>query len=157
MLATAAASCCPRVGSAGLGPGGHHGRFCFRPGGHLDGRFCRLTPPPTTRRTYGDPRPAQISARGFSPHPGFPLDAPQRPSQSSQGYNLLLLIFTQDIAHARRLMLRSINVLAQFSMAGFEVTLHGRFWVTAEGEYAPAWNSIGTMYSDGSGVPKGQC
>jgi hypothetical protein len=26
----------------------------------------------------------------------------------------------------------AINVLAQFSMAGFEVTLHGRFWVTAE-------------------------
>jgi len=26
----------------------------------------------------------------------------------------------------------AINVLAQFSMAGFEVTLHGRFWVTTE-------------------------
>jgi hypothetical protein len=37
-------------------------------------------------------------------------------------------------------MLRSINVLAQFSMAGFEVTLHGRFWVTAEGQAGFAGN-----------------
>jgi hypothetical protein len=26
----------------------------------------------------------------------------------------------------------AVNVLDQFSMAGFEVTLHGRIWVTAE-------------------------
>ena len=26
----------------------------------------------------------------------------------------------------------AVNVLAQFSMAGFEVTLHGRSWVTPE-------------------------
>ena len=53
---------------------------------------------------------------------GFPFDAPQTPAQSPQGYDLLLLILTQDIAHARTLMLYSINVLAQFSMAGFDVT-----------------------------------
>jgi hypothetical protein len=84
--------------------------------------------------THRDPRRAQITTSGFAPHPGFPLDAPQTPAQSHQGYDLLLLILTQDIAHARTLMLRSINVLAQFSMAGFEVTLYGRIWVTPEGE-----------------------
>ncbi|MBZ5524821.1 MAG: hypothetical protein LAP21_21500, partial [Acidobacteriia bacterium] len=50
------------------------------------------------------------------------------------GYDLLLFFFGQDIAHAGEAKCpTAVNVLDQFSMAGFEVTLHGRFWVTPEG------------------------
>ncbi len=65
------------------------------------------------------PSRTQIVACGLSPHPGFPLNTAQRPLQSSQGYNLLLLICTQDIAHLRRLMLRSDQRLSS--------VLYGRF------------------------------
>ena len=47
--------------------------------------------------TYGHARRSQIAARGLSPHPGFSLDTAQRPPQSSQGYDLLLLILNQDM------------------------------------------------------------
>ena len=33
-------------------------------------------------------------------HPGRLLDAPQGPSESSQGYHLLFFRFAQDVAHA---------------------------------------------------------
>jgi hypothetical protein len=51
----------------------------------------------------------------------------------AQRDDLLLLFFAQDIAHvdggyASRLS----NVLTAFSLAGFQVTTIGRFWVTAE-------------------------
>ena len=42
----------------------------------------------------------QIGTGGFSAYPGFLLDAPQRPSQPSQSYNLLSFLFAQDVAHA---------------------------------------------------------
>ena len=44
---------------------------------------------------------------------------------------------------SRRLSLRSINVLAQSSMAGFEVTLYGRIWVAAEDISLVATDSVG--------------
>ena len=77
-----------------------HGRFChLRVGGHLHGRFCRRFPSPPGRphRYPGGP---QITARGFSADADLPLDPPQRPSQSSQRYDLLLLFLAQDIGHA---------------------------------------------------------
>jgi hypothetical protein len=69
-------------------------------GGHLVGRFCRWSPSPPTRRPHCDPGCLQIGTGGFSTHPGLLLDAPQRPSQLSQGYNLLSFLFAQDVAHA---------------------------------------------------------
>jgi hypothetical protein len=42
----------------------------------------------------------RVATGRFPPHPGGLLDAPQTPSQPSQGYDLLFLFFTQDVAHA---------------------------------------------------------
>jgi len=62
------------------------------------------------------------------------LDPPQRPAQLSQCDDLLFLIVAQDIAHALEPnWLVAFNVPnAYLSLAGFEVTFIGRFWVTAE-------------------------
>ena len=59
------------------------------------------------------------------------LDAPQRPAQAAQRDDLLFLLFAQDIAHSdegysSRSMSRSV------SLAGFQTSLIGRFWVTPE-------------------------
>ena len=46
---------------------------------------------------------------------------------------MFLLFFVQDIAHVDGgYSLRLSNVLTTFSLAGFQVTTIGRFWVTAE-------------------------
>jgi hypothetical protein len=63
------------------------------------------------------------------------LDAPQWPSESSQGYDLLFFRFAQDVAHideGYRALRRIQRPRASFSLAGFQVTPIGRFWVTAE-------------------------
>jgi len=54
-----------------------------------------VNPAPPAGRTQGNTRRLQIATRGFSPHARFPLDAPQRPPQSSQGYDLLLFFLAQ--------------------------------------------------------------
>jgi hypothetical protein len=64
------------------------------------------------------------------------LNAPQRPSQPPQRYDLLFLFIAQDIAHIdggyRPCV--EINVLnAALSLAGFQVIMYGRFWVFTEG------------------------
>ena len=48
------------------------------------------------------PAPAQIGADGLSTHSRGLLDLSQRPSQSSQGYDLLFLFVLQDIRHVAR-------------------------------------------------------
>ncbi len=84
----------------GVGVGVDVGRFCrVRPGGHLVGRFCRRSPSPHPRRTHSDPGRFQVGTGGLPTHPGLLLDAPQGPSESSQGYNLLFFRFAQDVAH----------------------------------------------------------
>lgn len=95
--------------SLAAGVGGHLlGRFCRAYiGGHLVGWYCRPAPPPCTRRTYRDPGGFEIGAYGFPAHTRALLDAPQRPSEPSQGYNLLLFFFAQDIAHGDRAYLAS--------------------------------------------------
>ena len=71
-------------------------------GGHFVGRFCRRTPSPSTRRAQTDARRAQIISGGFSADTGGLLNLPQRPTQPSQCYDLLLLFLVQDIAHIDR-------------------------------------------------------
>ncbi len=77
------------------------GRFCrVRPGGHpFVGRFCRRSPSPRTRRAHSDPGRFQVGSGGLPTHPGLLLDAPQGPSEPSQGYDLLFFRFAQDVAH----------------------------------------------------------
>ena len=103
---------------------------CVGPGGHFVGRFCRSSPSPPTWRTHPDTGCLQVGASRFSPHPGLLLDAPQRPSQSSQGYYLLSFRFAQDVAHADRsynTSCRNQRPSRLLSLLGFEVALIGRF------------------------------
>jgi hypothetical protein len=100
-----------------------------------DGRFCRCSPSPPTRRTHAHAGCLQIGACRFPTHPGLLLDAPQRPSQSSQGYYLLSFRFAQDVAHADRSYITPCRIQRPrllLSLAGFQLTLIGRIWVTAE-------------------------
>jgi len=65
------------------------------------------------------------------------LDAPQWPSEPSQGNHLLFFRFVQDVAHideGYRALRRFQRPRASFSLAGFQVTFIGRFWVTAEAD-----------------------
>jgi hypothetical protein len=50
------------------------------------------------------------------------LDAPQGPSESSQGYNLLFFPFAQDVAHTDEgyCLHRNQRPRASFSLAGFQ-------------------------------------
>ena len=111
-------------------------RFCrVRPGGDPVGRFCRRSPSPRPRWPYSDPGRFQIGTGGLPTHPGLLLDAPQGPSQSSQGYHLLFFRFAQDVAHTDEgycALRQNQRPRALLSLAGFEVTLIGRFWVTPE-------------------------
>jgi len=72
-----------------------------KPGGHriLFGRFCRRSPSPGTWRAHSDPGRFQVGAGGLPTHPGLLLDAPQGPSESAQGYDLLFFRFAQDVAY----------------------------------------------------------
>jgi hypothetical protein len=71
-------------------------------------------------------RPLSGRAGGLPTHPGRLLDAPQGPSESSQGYYLLFFRFAQDVAHANE-----GYCLASESTSP-SLILVGRFWVTAE-------------------------
>jgi hypothetical protein len=61
------------------------------------------------------------------------LDAPQRPSQPSQRDDLLFLFFAQDIAHVTERNSPPVQCPdSAISLAGFQVSTHGRFWVSPE-------------------------
>ena len=131
---------------------GPSGRIRAKVGGHLYGRFwtglCRLRGSvvtslagfagagcaPAARRPDGDARRLQISGRRLPANAGLLLDSPQRPAQPAQRDDLLFLFFVQDIAHidggySSRLDQCPDSLL---SLAGFQVTTIGRFWVTTE-------------------------
>ena len=97
--------------------------------------FAGARRPHTPRRTHSDPGRFQIGAGGLPTHPGLLLDAPQWPSEPSQGNHLLFFRFAQDVAHideGYRALRRIQRPRASFSLAGFQVTFIGRFWVTPE-------------------------
>ena len=99
--------------------------------GFEDGRV--LTTAPTSCRPYRNPCGLQISAGSLPADAGFLLNSTQRPAQLAERDHLFLLFFVQDIAHVDGgYSLRLSNVLTTFSLAGFQVTTIGRFWVTAE-------------------------
>src|SRR5579863_2017115 len=61
------------------------------------------------------------------------LDAPQRPSQPSQRDDLLFLFFAQDIAHVTERNAPPVQCPdSAISLAGFQASTYGRFWVSPE-------------------------
>jgi hypothetical protein len=57
----------------------------------------------------------------------FLLDAPQRPAQSAQRYDLLLFRFAQDIHTDERYSFRHRQGPASTPLVGFQPSLIGRF------------------------------
>ena len=124
----------------GRGGGGHRprgGRVCgVRVGGHhrRNGRFCRVA-----ARTTAAPHPKasgfQVAAGRLPAHPGGLFDAAERPAESPQRQNLLSFLVSQDVAHAaqeRRVPRRRQRLGSLSEMAGFQVSINGRFWVSTE-------------------------
>ena len=119
-----------------------------RVGGHLrrNGRFW-----PSMRRRRPRPRTAmpgglQIAARRLATDAGRLLDAPQRPAQSPQRQDLLLFVVAQDVAHAGEGTLRSPPASTSrplLVMAGFQVSINGRFWVSTEVRNKPDGMVVG--------------
>src|ERR1700677_3636056 len=86
---------------------------------------------PAARRSQRDPGNAQIIARRFTPHSRCLLDSTQGPPKPSQRDHLFASLFAQDISHPTKANgPRRKLCLYLFAMAGFQVTLYGRFWVT---------------------------
>ena len=105
--------------------GGHHRR---------NGRFCRAA-----AGTAAAPHPKasglQVAAGRLPAHPGGLFDAPERPAESPQRQNLLSFLVSQDVAHAaqeRRVPRRRQRLGPLSEMAGFQLSINGRFWVSTE-------------------------
>jgi len=112
-------------------------------GGHLGARFCRGLPPRPARRPGLDSGRAQATGRRLTAHTGSQLDAPERPAQPPQGDDLLLLFFSQDIAHLDGGQTsRRGQGPESAPLAGLEVTLSDRSWATTEGGAARQNNDI---------------
>jgi hypothetical protein len=108
--------------------GGHlTGRICGV-GGHLTGRFWWRPAP--ARLTDRDPSGLEIGARRFPADPGRLFDTTKRPSQPPQCQNLLLPVVPQEVG--RWLPARQRLGPAATSLAGFQVSTTGRFWVSTE-------------------------
>jgi hypothetical protein len=69
-----------------------------RVGDHLYGRFW-IVPSPAARRPQRNACPFQVTRRSLAPNSRSALDSAQRPSQPTQGYDLLFLFFVQDVTH----------------------------------------------------------
>src|ERR1700679_435038 len=88
---------------------------------------------PAARRSQRDPGNAQIIARRFTPHSRCLLDSTQGPPKPSQRDHLFASLFAQDISHPTEANgPRRKLCLDLFAMAGFQVTLYGRVWVTGK-------------------------
>src|ERR1700677_2867980 len=91
---------------------------------------------PAARRSQRDPGNAQIIARRFTPHSRCLLDSTQGPPKPSQRDHLFASLFAQDISHPTEANgPRRKLCLDLFAMAGFQVTLYGRFWGTAKDRF----------------------
>jgi hypothetical protein len=82
----------------------------------------------------------QVGAGGLAPHARGGFDAPQRPFQPPQREYLLSLLVAQDIGHpgADSCVDTVVNALRALRLAGFQVSITGRFWVSTEGAMNPA-------------------
>jgi hypothetical protein len=138
-------SCRARALSAGRTPLAYARRRCAPwlwplpgVGGHplRGGRFWRPLSGSPSRAPHRDPGRAQIRARRFSTDTSLFLDAPQRPAQPPQRQYLMLLLVAQNVGHpgggARPLPPRQ-RLEHLLVVAGFAVSMGGRFWVSTEG------------------------
>lgn len=103
-------------------------------GGHRFGRICWRVAPPA-RRPHSQAGGAQILANRLAPDARRRFDPAQRPAQPSQRYDLLSLLVAQDVGHAGGGTIRSpaaSTSWASLLMAGFQVSIYGRFWVSTE-------------------------
>ena len=102
---------------------------------HAGGRFWRPDPRAAARGSHRDPRRAQVTARRLPTDPCLRFDPAQRPSQSPQRHYLLSSVLAQDVCHpgagpqVPRLRQRLGALLL---VAGFQVSISGRFWVSTE-------------------------
>jgi len=105
-----------------------------RVGGHPYGRFCRRVAP-APRGPHGEPGGLEVGAGRLAPHAGRRFDVAQRPAQAAQGNDLLFRRVAQDVGHAAQGALlppprqRPERLPA---MAGFQLSMYGRFWASTE-------------------------
>ena len=106
-----------------------------RVGRHLYGRICRRVAPPP-RRPHGEPGGLEVGAGRLAPHARRLLDAPERPAQSPQGPELPVVCRHSRCWSSRREGPQPHPPRQRLerlpSMAGFEVSTYGRFWVSTE-------------------------
>jgi hypothetical protein len=105
------------------------------------------TPRPTATATHSHPGRLEVGAGGLPTDGGGLLDAPQRPAQSPKRQNLLLLVVAQDVAHpgagTRFPRLRQrLGPLLLVLVAGFQVSISGRFWVSTEDTPTRQYSSV---------------
>jgi len=102
-------------------------------GGHLTGRIWRQLPTPGP--PDGDPGRLQVGAGRLPAHPGRLLDAPQRPAQPPECQYLMFFVVAQDVGHVDEgihTLLAASTSWGATSLAGFQVSTTGRFWVSTE-------------------------
>lgn len=115
---------------------GHRRRSRRGVGGHLprNGRFCRPGPGPPTA-THRNAGRLEVGARRLTTDRGGLLDPPEGPPQAAKSQDLLLLFVVQDIAHSgegARAPCRRQRLGPPRLMAGFQLSINGRFWVSTE-------------------------
>ena len=92
--------------------------------------------PSMPRISDGDPGGLEVGAGGLTPHARRLFDASERPAQLPKCQDLPLFVVTQDVGHPGRghSPPRRVNVLGRVtSLAGFQLSTTGRFWVSTEG------------------------
>src|SRR6266545_1443265 len=136
-----------RGAAGGRGPHGQVGqarRQRAGVGGHLTGRLWQGSAAPG--RADCDPGGLEIGARRLATDAGRLFDTPERPAQPPQGQNLLLSVVSQDVGHAdgesTLSTAASTSWGAATSLAGFQVSTTGRFWVSTE--VSSFWSSLRT-------------
>jgi hypothetical protein len=107
-----------------------------RVGGHLRGNGRFWFPFSWTAPSAdGDTRRPEIGPGRLASNTGLLLNPPERPSEASERQDLLLFDQVQDVPHATEEYMSSspsTSRLRRQLMAGFEVSINGRFWVSTE-------------------------
>jgi hypothetical protein len=120
-------------------------------GDRFVGRFCS---PPFARRSDRDAGALQVRAGGLASNARRLLDAPQTPAEPAQCFDLLLLLFAQDVGHPEGSADQIRNssstsrpphrwpVLIRSPMAGFHRSSRAR--LAANGRETPRCKAAGT-------------
>jgi hypothetical protein len=94
--------------------------------------------PAPTREADGDPGRLQVRTGRLTSDARRRLNAAERPAEPAQRQDLLLRVVAQDIGHVGGETTASpppsTSWGAATSLAGFQVSTTGRFWVSTEGK-----------------------